>query len=223
MSKAVFPEKPAVRPLAGSDYELAQDFYFLATIERVWDVVIHVMPGFRTDGASIPRLLWRIFGSPYDPDIFAAAIAHDALYRGEIVPRKDADAAFLRMMEESGVPKRKRRLVWRGVRWFGWITWLRHTKASVEEARRYIEMDFATQAIRKDQTRFQHLRVAPAGDLNTASARQQAVKFAKALVVAAALATLAGCIEIANVESFLTLPRGACFPVENTQQKEGTR
>ena len=64
---------------------------------------------------------------------------------------------------------------------------------------------------------------APAGDLKTASARQQAVKFAKALVVAAALATLAGCIEIANVESFLTLPRGACFPVENTQQKESTR
>lgn len=143
MSKAVFPEKPTVRPLKGSDYELAQDFYFPATIERVWDVVIHVMPGFKTDGASIPRLLWRIFGSPYDPDIFAAAIGHDALYRGEIVPRKDADAAFLKMMAKSGVPKKKRRLIYRGVRLFGWITWLGHTDASVEDARRYIEMDFA--------------------------------------------------------------------------------
>lgn len=152
MSKAVFPEKPTVRPLEGSDYELAEHFFFQATVERVWDVVVLVKPGFRTDGASIPRLLWRVFGSPYDPDIFAAAIAHDALYRGEIMPRKDADRAFLRMMEESGVPERKRRLIYRGVRWFGWITWLSHTPTTVSEARSHIDMDFAWQAIRKDQT-----------------------------------------------------------------------
>lgn len=142
MSKAVFPEKPAVRPLAGSDYVLAEDFYFPAEVGE-WDVVAHVMPGFRTDGASIPRLLWRVFGSPYAPDIFPAAIAHDALYRGEIVPRCDADAAFFAMMAESGVPKRKRRLVWIGVRLFGWITWLSHTLTSVTEARRHISLAFA--------------------------------------------------------------------------------
>ena len=163
MGEAVFPEKPAVRPLKGSDYELAQEFSFRAKVgagtearnpeNGVWDVVVHVKPGFRTDGASIPRLLWRIFGSPYDPDIFPSAIGHDGLYRGEIVPRKDADIAFLKMMEKSGVPEKKRRLVYRGVRWFGWITWLGHTDESVAEARRYIKLDFATQAIRKDQTR----------------------------------------------------------------------
>ena len=154
MREAVFPEKPAVRPLEGLDYELAQEFSFRATVDRVWDVVVHLKPGFRTDGASIPRLLWRVFGSPYDPDIFPSAIGHDGLYRGEIVPRKDADRAFLWMMEKSGVPEKKRRLIYRGVRWFGWITWLGHTEESVREARRYIELDFATQAIRKDQTRF---------------------------------------------------------------------
>ena len=163
MGEAVFPEKPAVRPLEGSDYELAQEFSFPAKVgagtearnheNGVWDVVVHVKPGFKTDGASIPRILWRVFGSPYDPDIFPSAIAHDGLYRGEVVPRKDADIAFLRMMEKSGVPEKKRRLVYRGVRWFGWITWLGHTDESVKEARRYIELDFATQAIRKDQTR----------------------------------------------------------------------
>lgn len=153
MGKAVFPKKPSVRPLSGTDYELAQKFLFRATVDRVWDVVVRVRPGFRTDGASIPRLLWRVFGSPYDPDIFAAAIAHDALYCGEILPRKDADVAFLKMMARSGVPAKKRRLIYRGVRWFGWITWLSHTPASVAEARRYIRMDFATQAIRKDRTR----------------------------------------------------------------------
>lgn len=144
MHKAVFPENPAVRPLTGADYELAQDYYFEAKVGLTWDVVVHVKPGFRTDGASIPRFFWRVFGSPYEPDIFAAAIAHDALYRGELVPRRDADAAFLAMMDESGVPRRKRRLVWIGVRLFGWITWLRHTPASVAEARSYMVLSFAS-------------------------------------------------------------------------------
>ena len=147
MGKAVFPEKPAVRPIAGADYELVQDFFFPAAVAgweaAGWEVVVHVMPGFRTDGASIPRLLWRVFGSPYDPDIFPAAIGHDALYRGEVVPRRDADAAFLAMMRASCVPRRKRRLVWLGVRLFGWITWLAHTPEGVAEARRHISLAFA--------------------------------------------------------------------------------
>mgnify|MGYP003294508995 CR=1 FL=1 len=45
----------------------------------------------------------------------------------------------------------------------------------------------------------------------------------RAFIVAAILATLAGCIEIANVESFVTVPRGVCFSAENTQTKEGTK
>lgn len=142
MGKAVFPEKPAIRPLKGTDYVLVEDFYFPATVGG-WDVVAHVAPGFRTDGASIPRLLWRVLGSPYDPDVIAAAIAHDALYRGEIVPRKDADAAFLALMEACGIAERKRRWLLRGVRWFGWITWARHTPESVAEARRHISLAFA--------------------------------------------------------------------------------
>ena len=142
MGKAVFPAKPAVRPLKGTDYVLTQNFYFPVPTGG-WKVVVHVMPGFRTDGASIPRLLWFIFGSPYDPDIMAAAIAHDALYRGEIVPRKDADRIFSDMMEKSGIKRWKRRRIWLGVGLFGWIAWLRHTPEGVAEARRHIQLAFA--------------------------------------------------------------------------------
>ena len=155
MSKAVFPDKPAVRPLTGVDYELVQDFNFHVPT-GVWKVVVHVMPGFRTDGASIPRLLWFVFGSPYDPEIMAAAIAHDALYRGEIVPRKDADSIFREMMEKCGIKRWKRRRIWLGVRLFGWITWLRHTPESVAEARRHIELAFAGSGGRRGRTQFGH-------------------------------------------------------------------
>ena len=142
MSKAVFPDKPAIRPLKGADYVLAEDFYFPAKVGE-WDVVVWVKPGFRSDGASVPRFLWRVLGSPYDPDIVAQSIAHDALYRGEIVPRKDADAAYRDLMAEGGVGKRRRRVFWIGVRLFGWLTYLRHTPESVAEARRHIELAFA--------------------------------------------------------------------------------
>jgi len=152
MLKEEFPEKPAVRPLEGSDYELAQDFLFPAKVGE-WDVVVHVRAGFRTDGASVPRFLWRVLGSPYDPDIVAQSIGHDALYRGEIVPRKDADAAYLAMMEATGVNRRKRRLFWIGVRLFGWITWLGHTPESVAEARKYITISFAGTASGQQQER----------------------------------------------------------------------
>ena len=142
MGKAFFPRKPAIRPLEGADYVLAQRFYFPVTVCG-WKVTVLVMPGFRTDGASIPRLLWFIFGSPYDPDIIAAAIGHDAMYRGRIVPRAVADRAFRIMMKANGIRAWKRRRIWLGVRLFGWIAWLRHTPESVAEARRYIELSFS--------------------------------------------------------------------------------
>lgn len=144
MRKATFPEKPAVRPLTGPDYELAQAFAFPATAGGGWRVIVTVRPGFRTDGASIPRLLWPVFGSPYDPDILPEAIAHDAMYRGRIVPRRDADNAFGDMMRARGrIGAWKRRRIWLGVRLFGWIAWLGHTPESVTGARRYISLSFA--------------------------------------------------------------------------------
>lgn len=48
-----------------------------ATAGGGWRVVVTVRPGFRTDGASIPRLLWRVFGSPYDPDVLAVLFGLD--------------------------------------------------------------------------------------------------------------------------------------------------
>ena len=78
-----------------------------------------VPAGFRTDFASVPRLVtWLIprFGADT-----LAAILHDWLCRegirsGAVTPRQ-ADGIFRRVMRESGVPVLRRWLMWAGVRW----------------------------------------------------------------------------------------------------------
>ena len=74
-----------------------------------------------------------------------AGIPHGRrLYRGRIVPRRDADDAFRDMMKRRGrIRAWKRRRIWLGVRLFGWIAWLRHTPEGVAEARRHIQLAFA--------------------------------------------------------------------------------
>ena len=70
--------------------------------ERITSEVdaVLVEEGFRTDLASIPRLLWFIF--PPFGDYLRAAIVHDWLIAEE-VDRKVADDVFFRIMLEDGV------------------------------------------------------------------------------------------------------------------------
>ncbi len=80
-----------------------------------------VPEGFCSDGASIPRLLWSVVGSPFDPKFSAAAIMHDWLYRKTTIARKTADNVFLRLLLANGVHRFRARLMWCGVRLFGWM------------------------------------------------------------------------------------------------------
>ena len=91
--------------------------------------------GFRSDGASVPRLFWS-FCSPFEPDTFPAALAHDALYAGELVDRQTADRNFYHLLRATGASKAKASAMFSAVRLCGWLVWMRHTAASVAEARR---------------------------------------------------------------------------------------
>jgi len=78
-----------------------------------------VPAGFRTDFASVPRVVtWLVprFGA-----YTLAAILHDWLcsegIRSGTVTSQDADGIFRRVMRESGVPVLRRWLMWAGVRW----------------------------------------------------------------------------------------------------------
>jgi hypothetical protein len=78
-----------------------------------------VPAGFRTDFATVPRLVsWLVprFGA-----YTLAAILHDWLcsegIRSGVVTSREADGIFRRVMRESGVPVLRRWLMWAGVRW----------------------------------------------------------------------------------------------------------
>lgn len=84
-------------------------------INHVGGFSFTVPAGITTDGASIPRWLWRVCGHPLQAPRVYAAVLHDWLYSGvdpEIfvdgaVPsdltRKDADLCYYFMLRHFGV------------------------------------------------------------------------------------------------------------------------
>jgi hypothetical protein len=82
-----------------------------------------VRAGFETDGASIPRLLWRLLGHPLQGLTIGPAVVHDALYRSHMTSRRHADAVFYRLLRVNGVWAVKAWALWAGVRMGGWAPW----------------------------------------------------------------------------------------------------
>ena len=78
-----------------------------------------VPAGFRTDFASVPRVVaWLV---PRYGAYTLAVVLHDWLVDEGIdsgaVTARQADGLFRRVMRESGVPVLRRWLMWAGVRW----------------------------------------------------------------------------------------------------------
>jgi hypothetical protein len=78
-----------------------------------------VPAGAAVDGASIPRLLWPLYGHPFDEDYYPAAVLHDHLYRTGQVARERADRVFVVLMARLGVDPLRRQSLYHGVRVFG--------------------------------------------------------------------------------------------------------
>jgi hypothetical protein len=95
---------------------------------------LHVPAGFRTDLASIPRVLWWLPGfAPMELGV-EAPIVHDLLYQNSGVcrhrdepphwfSRRDVDRIFKVLMREAGVGGFRRSVAWAAVRGFGWFAW----------------------------------------------------------------------------------------------------
>ena len=86
---------------------------------------IKVPVGFKSDGASVPRLFWRIVFPPGDQKALRAAFVHDWLYRTHPLgwTREAADMLFLKVLLKNNVTKTSAILAWLGVRLFGRKAW----------------------------------------------------------------------------------------------------
>lgn len=78
-----------------------------------------VPAGFITDGASIPRFLWRLLGHPFQSDYIDVFIRHDYRYQTGEIPRADADQEMLDGLKAAGMGYFKRYTIYWGVRLFG--------------------------------------------------------------------------------------------------------
>ena len=74
------------------DFTLATDKY-----------IITVKKGFDFDGASIPKWLWSIYGSPLNGNYVVASLIHDGLYASQKVSKSVSDKIFLNIMKQSNV------------------------------------------------------------------------------------------------------------------------
>lgn len=75
--------------------------------------------GFITDGASIPRFLWRVIGHPFESDYIEVYVMHDYDYATGRILRADADSKMRDGLAANGMGWLKRNLVYAGVRLFG--------------------------------------------------------------------------------------------------------
>ena len=120
---------PLIRlPIWGeTDAVLMEDWH----IEDVANFTFTVPANTTTDGASIPRFLWRICGHPLEAPRVYAAMLHDWLYSGVdpdifvdgAVPsdltRKEADLCYYFLLRHFGISAIRAGIEYLALRWFG--------------------------------------------------------------------------------------------------------
>ncbi len=128
------------------DYVLAEPF--AAWLTKMGAQVV-ISAGFRTDGASVPRVVWTILGvDRLHPSIASAAVVHDALYAAHLTTRAQADRAFYILAKQNGLARHRAAIMWGALRLFGWVAW-RRTKFQIDRAR--LVVDITTQKDYKPQ------------------------------------------------------------------------
>ena len=93
--------------------------------------LVVVPENFHSDGASMPRLFWRLIGHPFQMQYLREAILHDWLYRTQPCSRALADRIFYELLAGKVKPWR-RRLIYLGLRLGGWVAWRQNRKELIK-------------------------------------------------------------------------------------------
>ena len=102
--------------------------------------ILQVNPKFDFDGASIPKALWSVIGSPMTGGYQRAACMHDALYASECFDRKTCDDLFLQAMKDDGIGFVRRRAMYLAVRAAGWLVWDKHNQLDVSKYKTFVSV-----------------------------------------------------------------------------------
>lgn len=132
--------QPIIVPVPDTDrfFRLHEDFILEWKQNRYF-----LREGFKTDGASIPRILWPIVGHPFQPRLLAGAILHDALCQSNLIPRIDSDRLLRQLAKAYGVQSTKVYIIYIGVKVGGKVGLPIKTEKSIEVARQFISIDKA--------------------------------------------------------------------------------
>lgn len=98
---------------------LMADFTFTDPAGKEW----RTPANYKVDGASIPRALWAVVGSPYTGDYRRASIAHDKACddaQGDQVARRAADRMFFHASRAGGCSVKQATILYLGVRIGAW-------------------------------------------------------------------------------------------------------
>ncbi len=129
---------PAIRQVTADEYRLLEDV--VAVVHGV-GLRVTLRKGYTTDGASIPRVFWRVAGTPFTGLYTVASLLHDALYECELIERKTCDQIFREIMRHYGVSKWRAGIKYRAVRWGGGGCWKRHIQIRIEAARKFVQIE----------------------------------------------------------------------------------
>lgn len=94
---------------------LTDDFSYVDREGRTWGAP----KDMATDGASIPRALWSLVGSPFTGHYRRAALVHDYACdqaHGDRKKRREADRMFYFACRDGGCPRREAIILYVGVR-----------------------------------------------------------------------------------------------------------
>ena len=104
---------------------------------------ITVKKGFDFDGASIPKWLWSIYGSPLNGNYVVASLIHDGLYASQKLPKRVCDKVFLDIMKQSNVGYLKRTSMYLAVTMFGGKDW-KEASEYKDEYTNYVDVNTNT-------------------------------------------------------------------------------
>lgn len=96
--------------------KVIENFWYIDPEARKWPAPA----GSIINGASIPRPLWSLVGSPYTDDYRRASIVHDVACDDPKVDRKEADKMFFHACRAGGCTPLQARWLYAGVRIGAW-------------------------------------------------------------------------------------------------------